>query len=102
MAIYGTGFFVDTSLNIYNSNGSLFKQLYNIGTNYTDNTFIVSYDLSGNGIWATRIGGIYGDAGYDICTDNNYIYMCGQMFDLSLNLYNSDGTFFKYLNNVKY
>ena len=60
---------------ILNSDGTTFGTLPNNGSN---DAFIVKYDSSGVGIWATRIGGVLIDRGNGVTVDsNNNIILTG-------------------------
>ena len=87
--LYVTGQFSDASLTLYSYNTPSDIVLINNGTS---NTFIAQYDLSGNAIWGSVIGGAGGDSGNgdsstSICTDSKYLYVTGQFSDASLTLY---------------
>ena len=97
---YTTGFFTDTTLDIYNSDGTLAKTLTNTGTDNTSDCFITKYNANGFLQWATQIGGTSNSEGLSISTDsNNNVFVTGYFRDTTLDIYNSDGTLAKTLTN---
>jgi hypothetical protein len=98
--VYVTGYFTDTSLNIYDASAYKYTAgvasdiaLSKVSGAYTeaDNTFIVKYDTSGNYCWATQIGGNIFNQGTSISTDSfGNVYITGVTtvsLDTSLNIY---------------
>jgi hypothetical protein len=95
--VYVTGYFNDTSLNIYDASAHKYiagvasdLSLSNIGGGY--DVFIVKYDTSGNYCWATQMGGfeISNDYGMGISTDHSgNVYVTGSFSDISLNIYDA-------------
>lgn len=101
--IYVTGNFTYEYLNLYNSDSSSCYTLTNegqssyMGRSY--NTFVTKYDSNGTPLWGSLIGGLTGNNGTSICTDNSYAYVTGTFYDASLNLYNSDSSLCHVLNS---
>jgi hypothetical protein len=83
-SLYVLGCFSDASLVLYDpsENGMITLNQYGF-----QNTFLAKYDLSGNPIWGTVIGGNNNDSAYSICTDNKFLYISGFFSDASLVLY---------------
>jgi len=97
--VYVTGSFQDVSFNIYNENGNLFKTLSNTGVG--EYVFVVKYNSSGYGLWATQIVPTIYAYGYFISTDaNNNVYITGSFYDTSLTIYNENGDPFTILTNT--
>ncbi len=101
--VYTTGIYSDTSLNIFNSDGSQAilhglplilpntNPSEDIYSNAND-TFIVKYNSDGNAQWGIRIGGLYQSAGRNISIDtSNNLYVSGYYTDPSFTLYNASG-----------
>jgi hypothetical protein len=93
--VYVTGFFQDTSLNIYDTSAHKYNvgdsdlSLSNIDNSGSD-VFIVKYDTNGNYKWATQMGGTSDDAGNRISTDFlGNVYVTGFFQDTSLNIYDA-------------
>jgi hypothetical protein len=93
--VYVTGYFNDTSLNIYDASAHKYNggdsdlSLSNIGGTGQD-VFIVKYDTNGNYKWATQMGGTSYDVGNDISTDSfGNVYITGIFSDASLNIYDA-------------
>jgi hypothetical protein len=82
--VYITGQFSDTTITLYHSNEPSSIVLNNYGV---QNTFIAKYDLDGNPIWGSVIGGTSIEIRQSICTDNQYLYITGQFLDSYLTLY---------------
>ena len=70
--LYITGYFNDSFLTLYNNNTASNIILNGHGGS---STYIAKYDLNGNAIWGSVIGGLGDDQGINICTDNNAIYV---------------------------
>jgi len=85
---------------LYNSNGTLFSNLTNVGSN---DVFVVKYNSSGTVQWAARCGGTGSDIGYGITSDSSgNVYIVGSYASGSntFALYNSDGSIFSNLTNA--
>ena len=98
--IFVTGYFQDTSLNIYNADGSIGKTLNCTGL---VDVFTVKFNSNGYILWAVQMGGLNNkpDFGNAISNDsNNNVYVTGSFEDDSFNIYNADGSLGKTLNNT--
>jgi hypothetical protein len=94
---YVTGYYYDSPLTIYNSDGTSFGTLTNDGSN---DSFIVKYDADGTAQWATRIAGTNYDTGASISVDGSgNSYVIGYYTSSPVTIYNSDGTSFGTLTN---
>ena len=92
--VYATGYYNDTSFNIYDANGttSHLPPLQNTGTNI-ENTFVVKYNTNGYALWATRLGGDNSSGSNEIIVDlNGNVYICGYYYANNLNIYDANGT----------
>ena len=89
--VYVTGDFLSSTLNVYSKNQAIpNRQLSNSGIN---DAFIAKYDSIGNVQWATSIGGLGSDYGYDIATSNNgNVYVIGDFYSPTLNVYSQGST----------
>ncbi len=90
--VYVTGGFRDSSLNIYNANGTLssLPRLQNMGSS---DVFIIKYDTNGTALWATKLGSDNTELGVRISIDmNGNVYATGIYLSNSFNIYDADGT----------
>jgi hypothetical protein len=89
--VYITGEFTSSPFSIYGSSLSLFSTLPNSGG--TD-AFVVKYSTTGDPQWTARIASTAADVGYSIVTDaSGNVYVTGE-YNLTLTIFNSDGTAF--------
>jgi hypothetical protein len=84
--VYLTGYFTDPTVTLYHYNEASSIILNNKGDYDITNIFIAKYDLSGNPVWGSVIGGIGNDSATNICTDDHFIYLSGY-FTNTLTLY---------------
>jgi hypothetical protein len=90
--VYVTGHYNSSSVTIYNQDNTSFGTLINSG--FSD-AYIVKYDPTGFGIWATRIAEVNGDFGFSITVDiTGNVYVSGY-FTLVTTFYNADTTVFQ-------
>ncbi len=93
--IYVSGHYINSSLSIYNANGSLYKTITNDSSPTTNNNiFIVKYSSSGVALWATQLGGTLVEfKPVLVCDKTNNIYVSCQYASSPLKIYNSDATY---------
>ena len=88
--VYVTGYYNNTTVTLYNEDGTTFGTLTNSGNN---DMFIAKYDTSGVVQWATRIAGTGSVTGYNMSTDSGgNVYVIGYYNNTTLTLYNADGS----------
>ena len=90
--VYVTGYFRDTSFNLYDASGGGFITLTSEG--YTD-AFIAQYDSSGRIQWAAQMGGTGFDQAYGISAINGNVYVTGSFQGAEFKLYDASGGGFK-------
>jgi len=99
--VYISGYY-NTNLTLYNSSGTSFTTLTNVGGSF--DIFIAKYDVAGIGIWATRISSNGDDRPVNMILDStNNVYISGHYSTFSstnVTLYNSNGTSFTTLTNA--
>jgi len=92
--IYVTGYFSETSFDIYNADGITFTTINNTSTPASQNVFLVQYNSTGVVQWATKMGSLLNggnDIGFNLSIDtNNYLYITGTFSDASFNIYNTN------------
>ncbi len=89
-SIIVTGIYSSNPVTIYNKDGTTFGTLSLGGT---FDTFLVKYDSSGFGIWATKIVGAGTQYGYGIAVgSNNSIIVTGYYDSNPVSFYNADGS----------
>jgi hypothetical protein len=95
---YVTGYYYDSPLTIYNSDGSTYGTLTNEG--WYD-VYIVKYDADGTAQWATHIGGSTDHSyGASISVDSSgNSYVTGHYYSSPVTIYNSDGSTYGTLTN---
>ena len=94
--VYVTGYNTGTAT-VFNSNGTTFSTLAN-SSNIA--AFVVKYNTSGVGQWATRIEGTGNDEGNDIAIDQiGNVYVIGNYDSSSVTVFNPNGTAFGMLDN---
>ncbi len=93
---YVTGFYNDTSFNLYDASDNTAKpSLITLpsagdGTDGSYNTFLVKYDTNGQAVWGTIMGGVNLSAGYGVSLDSSgNSYVTGFYNDTSFNLYDA-------------
>jgi hypothetical protein len=91
--VYVTGYYNNSPLTLYNSDGSAFATtLANSGGN---DCFIAKYNTAGTVQWGARTAGTLADAGNGISIDGSgNVYVTGSYSSNPLTLYNSDGSAF--------
>jgi hypothetical protein len=93
--VYITGSYNDTSVVLYNADGSLSNLSLANTTNFNQgrDTFIVKYDTNGFAQWGTRLGGDSGSEGSGIEVDPyGNVYITGYYNDTLFNIYNANGS----------
>ncbi|MFI5141062.1 MAG: T9SS type A sorting domain-containing protein, partial [Bacteroidia bacterium] len=70
--VYVTGYFISSKLFV-----DLTTLIHDTVNNGTSDVFTLSYDASGNLLWAKSAGGKYADAGASVSIDNVGIYITG-------------------------
>ena len=88
-----TGLYSVTATTIYNAPGGTVSTLPTLTNSGTNDVFIVKYNSSGIGQWATRIAGTADDTGNSITVDsNNNIIVTGYYSSSPVTIYNTPGT----------
>ena len=88
-----TGFYSVTPTTIYNAPGGTVSTLPTLTNSGNNDVFIVKYNSSGIGVWATRIAGTADDQGNSITVDsNNNIIVTGSYDSSPVTIYNTPGT----------
>jgi hypothetical protein len=91
--LYVTGFFSDTTFELYNSDGTLSGISLNNTSTYVYDSFIVKYNANGFAQWGVVMGGTNGSNGHGISVDSfGNLYVTGFFSDTIFEVYNSDGT----------
>jgi sugar lactone lactonase YvrE len=94
--VYVTGYYLTSSVTIFNAGGSTFGTLANSGSFAG---FIVKYNSAGIAQWATRIDGTGDDVGFGIATDaTGNVYVTGR-YTGTVTVFNAGGTSFGTLAN---
>lgn len=100
--LYISGGFRSTSLTLYNSNKSLFRDLSNNTSldNEITNIFVAKYNTDGSGQWAAAITGRLGQGIKDMLlgSDNN-IYILGNYTSKPVTVYNTNDSSYVSFNN---
>jgi hypothetical protein len=100
--LYISGGFRSTSLRLYNSNKSLFRDLSNNTSldNQITNIFVAKYNTDGSGQWAAAITGRLGQGIKDMLlgSDNN-IYILGNYTSKPVTVYNTNDSSYVSFNN---
>ena len=82
-----------TPTTIYNAPGGTVSTLPTLTNSGNNDVFIVKYNSSGIGVWATRIAGTADDQGNSITVDsNNNIIVTGSYDSSPVTIYNTPGT----------
>jgi hypothetical protein len=88
-----TGYYALNTITIYNAPGGTVSTLPTLTNSGTNDVFIVKYNSSGIGQWATRIAGTADDTGNSITVDsNNNIIVTGYYSSSPVTIYNTPGT----------
>ena len=97
--VYVTGYFGDTSFNLYDASGVDTRKITLKSEGGLDG-FIAQYDSSGRIQWAAKMGGTYGDEGLGISADTlGNVYVTGKFSSEVFNLYDANGLGLKTLTN---
>ena len=98
--VYITGTYASSPLTIFNSDTTTFGTLANSGS---DDIFVVKYNTSGFGQWATRIAGTSQEGaerkGITIDASEN-VYLTSGFASFLLTLFNADGSTFRTIQNT--
>ena len=95
--VYVTGSYASNPVTIFNADGTTFTTLANAGQ---EDTYIVKYNTSGFGAWATRISTNTSDEGRGIALDaSENVHVVGGYSNSPLTIFNSNGTTFGTLSN---
>ena len=88
-----TGLYSVTATTIYNAPGGAVSTLPTLTNSGSNDVFVVKYNSSGVGVWATRIAGTADDTGNSITVDsNNNIIVTGYYNSSPVTIYNTPGT----------
>lgn len=88
-----TGLYSVTATTIYNAPGGTVSTLPTLTNSGSNDVFVVKYNSSGVGVWATRIAGTADDTGNSITVDsNNNIIVTGYYNSSPVTIYNTPGT----------
>ena len=93
-AVFVTGSYGPTPLTAYNQNDTAFGTTLPVSG--AVDTFVIRYTLVGTVLWVTRIAGTGSDAGTDIATTTDGVFVSGTM-STNVTIYNSDTTTYRTL-----
>jgi hypothetical protein len=90
---YGYGVTTDNSGNVYMTGkyeeNSIFSDT-TVGCKGNHDIFVTKYSPSGELLWATTAGGVLGDYGTCVTTDNSYLYVGGEIEGYGVDVYFSN------------
>lgn len=97
-SVYVIGIYQSNPVTIYNSNGDIFKS-FNLVT--ANDSFIVKFNSSGIGQWATNITGSGDDVLNGLTVDSNGNVYCGGTYNSNpITIYNVNGTVYSTASNT--